>query len=282
MVNIVYGVVNAKRRRRERLKVGHTGTLDPLASGVLVVAIGSATRLSYLIGEMQKRYHGTFRLNASTDSGDLDGELTTHDLPIPTRQRLLAAAADHVGDITQTPPAHSAIHIDGVKAYKRVRAGEQVDMPSRTVRIDAIEVTRFEPPQFDIDVRCGGGTYMRTLGHDIAKSAGNIAVMTGLVRTAVGGLEIQNAIDLETLKAGDWQDEILPLQSAVADLPTISLDDAQEKLINNGCPLAIDRCDASGDIRDGQIAAINPAGQLRAIMVRRDHEFRCVRVFHPA
>lgn len=291
MVNIVHGVVNAGRKRKDRLKVGHTGTLDPLASGVLVVAIGAATRLSYLIGEMPKCYHGTFRLNASTDSGDLDGELVLHDLPIPPHAELLAAARNHVGRIDQIPPAHSAIHINGIKAYKRVRAGEKVDMPSRTVRIDQISVTRFEPPEFDIDVNCGGGTYMRTLGADIAIAAGNIAVMTRLVRTAVGSFDLENAVNFETLKSSDWSDQILPLRTAVANLEMILLDDEQNRLVDNGCPLAISRVTripssrhkASGpDFPSGEdFAAINQAGQLRAIMVRQNEELRCTRVFHP-
>ena len=285
VVNIVFGVVNAGRKRKERMKVGHTGTLDPLASGVLVVAIGAATRLSYLIGDMAKRYDGTFRLNASTASGDLDGDLAEHDLPIPTMQQLRESASQHVGEIQQTPPAHSAIHIDGVKAYKRVRAGEQVEMPSRTVRIDQVEVTRFCPPEFDIDVVCGGGTYMRTLGNDIAKAAGNIAVMTRLVRSGVGPFQLENAIDLQDLKAGNWLDRVQPLKAAAANLQTIVLSDTQSKLVDNGCPLETDllpqlQTPLATEIPVSEIAAVNEAGQLRAIMVPRAGQLRCQRVFH--
>lgn len=279
VVNVVDGVVNRGRRRKQRVKVGHTGTLDPLASGVLVVAIGPATRLSFLIGGMAKRYDGTFRLNQSTPSGDLDGEVTHHDWPIPTADQLSAAARTQMGHIEQTPPAHSAIHIDGVKAYKRVRAGEDVTMPPRRVRVDSIAITRFDDDEFDIDVVCGGGTYMRTLGMDIAAAAGNVAVMTRLVRTAVGLMTIDEAIDLETIKGGGWADRVLPLSAAAVGLTRIDLDQPQSRLIDNGCPLAVDRVAGLDANPTESIAAFDRDGNLRAIMNRRGGLLRCTRVF---
>ena len=278
IVNIAQVQINAGRRRRDRIKVGHTGTLDPLATGVLIVAIGVATRLTPWVGDMAKRYRGTFRLNQTSDSGDLDGEITSHALPLPTPDQLATAAAAHVGEIQQTPPAHSAIKIDGRRAYDRVRAGETVDMPTRTVRIDQIDLIRYDEqsnaPEFEIDVRCGGGTYMRTLGADIAAAAGNAAVMTSLTRTAVGPFCIDDAIDFQTLKSGDWRTQVQPLVTAAADLPKVTIHDADLALVANGVLIPI-----TTPTPPEQAAAIDQTGNLRAILRRRDQHWHPSPVF---
>ena len=265
IVNIAQVRINAGRRRRDRIKVGHTGTLDPLADGVLVIAIGPATRLTRWVGDMRKHYRGTFRLNQSSDSGDLDGHITDHDLPLPDRQTLAAAAAAHVGQIQQIPPAHSAIKVDGRRAYDRVRAGETVQMPTRTVQIDSIDLIDYAPPHFTVNVVCGGGTYMRTLGADIAAAAGGVALMTSLTRTAVGPFSIKETVDFDTLKQDDWSPRVQPLVSAVGDLPRIEVTDDQVARIDDGVRLPVD--DRSFD----QAAAIDRERRLRAILTRRDN-----------
>lgn len=283
LVNIVQRRINVGREKGNRIKVGHTGTLDPLASGVLVLGVGAAVRLTNQVGAMKKTYDATFRLNQRTDSGDLDGLLTEHDLPIPTESELSHSAAKLVGQIEQVPPAHSAIHVDGVRAYKRVRAGESVVMPPRTVQIDSIVLTRFDPPEFDFVTVCGGGTYIRTLGMDIAAGAASVAVMTRLCRTAVGPFDLAGSVDIETLRHGDLQHHLQPIVSAVIDMPKINVTEAADECLFHGISIGLkDASPLEESIQttaQSEVAAIGPAGDLRAIVVRRGVKWKPIRVF---
>ena len=166
--------------------MGHAGTLDPLAEGVLVLGVGPAVRLVPYVLQHPKHYQATFRLGSSSVSGDLEGEISKFpDLPIPTREELEAAAENLTGEIAQIPPAHSAIWVDGERAYRRIRAGEKFEMPSRIVQIDALEITRYEFPEIDLNIVCGSGTYIRTLGIDLAINVGSTAVMSFLSRSCL-------------------------------------------------------------------------------------------------
>lgn len=246
-------VVNWVQRRMRhdfptvrKLKVGHTGTLDPLATGVLVIAIGAATRLTDQVHTLAKRYRGTFRLGAFSDSGDIDGEVIEDvSKPIPGAAQLADACKSFTGVIEQVPPAHSAIHIDGVRAYQRVRRGEKVCMPSRTVEIHDLRLIRYEPPRFTIDVRCGGGTYIRTLGIDIAKSAGSVAVMTELVRTSIGDFHLDEALSREQLETAELTQHLRPLVEAFPTDQRLGVDSAEAIELSHGRPIA-NRWRASG------------------------------------
>ena len=167
-VNIVAGCLR-KANGGVKVKVGHTGTLDPLAEGVLVMAVGRAVRLVPYVQQQAKFYRATFTLGQSTVSGDMEGEVTYRDdLPMPGEQDLRMAAESLTGTITQIPPAHSAIKIGGKRAYDLVRAGESVDVPSRQVQIHHLRIDGYQPPELDLDIGCGSGTYIRTLGMDLA------------------------------------------------------------------------------------------------------------------
>lgn len=307
LVNIVTGRINAGVPRRQRTKVGHCGTLDPLATGVLVVGVGSAVRLTSFVGEQAKHYRATFRLGQSTVSGDLEGEITHHeDLPMPNRVALEASSATWVGEITQIPPAHSAIWVDGVRAYKRARAGQTVEMPSRRVRVDSIQLSRFEPPDFEIDVVCGGGTYIRTLGIDIAKGAGSMAVMASLRRVAVGPFRIEDAIPIDQIRDPDCELPLQPMRQAVTHRKCMDVTAEQASRLSNGLPIAdespiadksriadrspvADKSPVAGGQELGthdvesfgydEVPAIDPDGVLRAIVYRRDQRWHPKRVF---
>ena len=292
LVNIVTGRINAGIPRRQRVKVGHCGTLDPLATGVLVIGIGPAVRLTSFVGEQAKQYRATFRMGQSTVSGDLEGEITHHEeLPMPDRSMLEASAANLIGEIRQIPPAHSAIKVDGVRAYKMAHAGKSVDMPERTVRVDSIEITRSEPPDFDANIVCGGGTYIRTLGIDLARGAGNVAVMTSLRRTGIGPFRIEDAVTIDQIRDNTCELPIQPLGHAVAHRRTIAIDAAESVLLGNGMPIPIksDAENLSGngnrlgkqgtDREDDEVPAMDPAGKLRAIVHRRRDCWYPKRVF---
>ncbi|MBB3206960.1 tRNA pseudouridine55 synthase [Rhodopirellula rubra] len=188
-----------RRLRREmnerKLKVGHTGTLDPLADGLVVVAVGPGARLTPWLLQHAKRYVARFELGVSSISGDLEEPTTPLvGAPQPSADEIQSATEALHGWIDQIPPTHSAIWVDGKRAHERARRGEDVEMPTRRVWIDEISVVRYEYPNLEIDVRCGSGTYLRSLGMDIAQRCGSVAVMTGLTRTEVGPFDIASAV----------------------------------------------------------------------------------------
>ncbi len=188
-----------RRLRRElndrKLKVGHTGTLDPLADGLVVIAVGAAARLTPWMLQHAKRYVARFELGVSSVSGDLEEPVSPLvGAPTPTLTSLQSACDQLHGWIEQTPPTHSAIWVDGQRAHERTRRGEHVEMPTRRVWIDSITIVNYEYPHLDVEVRCGSGTYLRSLGMDIATRCQTVAVMTQLTRTEVGPFHIDSAV----------------------------------------------------------------------------------------
>ena len=262
----------------ERVKVGHCGTLDPLATGVLVIAVGRATRMTDLVHGTAKRYRGAFRLGCETPSGDLEFKPTPRDdLPMPDDAAIHAAAATMIGDVEQTPPAYSAVHVDGRRAYQRIREGEDVEMPSRTVRIDRCDVTRCRPPDFELDVVCGNGTYLRTLGIDIARGAGSTAVMTSLRRIAVGGFTIDDAVDADRIRDVERPLPLMPLRS-IADsvATTVVTEDVVEHLRHGRrCPAP----NASSIGPDEHRLVVDQSGDPVAIVRRDSGDWKPVKVF---
>lgn len=269
VVNIV------QRRLKKTAKVGHAGTLDPLAEGVLVLGVGPAVRLVPYVQQLPKQYRASFRLGASTVSGDLEGEVTEHpDLPHPTQQQLHAAAESLVGMIQQQPPAHSAIWVDGRRAHKRIRAGEEFEMPLRTVRIDRLEILSYEYPDVELDILCGSGTYVRSLGMDLARTAGSVAVMSYLCRVAIGPFQRDNAVSVDQLRDDELQSMLVPPQVGVQHLPSIVVDETDAKRLSNGLCV-----DGHPDRPCEEAAAITGDGRLRAIVRRKRGQWCPYRVF---
>jgi len=277
-------VVNVVQRRLPRkTKVGHAGTLDPLAEGVLVLGVGPAVRLVPYVQQQPKHYLATFRIGSSSVSGDLEGDISEFpDLPIPTREQLEQAARDLTGQIEQVPPAHSAIWINGKRAHQRIRAGETFDMPSRKVEIHVLNITRYEFPEVDLDVMCGSGTYIRTLGIDLAVNAGSTAVMSFLSRTGVGPFVIENALSVDVLREETLDAHLLSPSLAVQHLPQIEVtaDDAQ-RLGHGLCLNEVEFIDSERMIDQdvSEAAAITPDGQLRAIVRLKRGQWCPHRVF---
>lgn len=246
-------------------KVGHAGTLDPLASGVLVTAIGPATRLIRFVQDADKEYRGTFRLGVTSDTEDIMGtveELTAP--PVVTEAQIEAVLPEFVGSIEQTPPQFSALKVDGVRAYKLARKGVEAKLKSRSVNIHSLELCRFEYPNFELTIRCGGGTYIRTLGRDIAKALATDAVMTDLTRTAVGNFRVENSISPERLTIENLRDHLTTPQDAIPQLDTIAIDDQVcEQFLNAVAwhPESEPKCE--------QLMAIDQQQRLMAVLQRQ-------------
>ncbi len=196
--------VNAIQPYTQPDRVGHGGTLDPLASGVLVLLVGQAVRLTDAVHEMPKEYVGTFQLDCTSDSLDIESPQipVARTRPI-VAEDLIQAIRPLIGTISQIPPVYSAIRVHGKRAHKLARSGKEFHVPSRLVTIDSIELLSFEDPLFRLRIRCGTGTYVRSIGRDIARRVGSDAIMTQLERTRVGPFVSTEAIDLLELDSTD-------------------------------------------------------------------------------
>jgi tRNA pseudouridine55 synthase len=195
--------VVARLRGKLRMKrIGHAGTLDPMATGLLVMLIGKSTRLSQYLMSVDKEYEGTAELGKVTDSQDAEGEvMETRPVPPLTREDIAGAVAGFLGDQYQLPPMYSAIKIGGVPLYKKARQGEEVAREPRFIRVMSWEVTGFALPRFDFRLRCTKGTYVRTLVHDLGQKLGCGAHLAGLRRTASGALRVEQALTLDQIEA---------------------------------------------------------------------------------
>ena len=190
--------------RVERLvrpaKAGHAGTLDPLATGVLVICVGQATRLIRFVQMMRKQYRATFLLGHSSETDDIERDvIAIPNAIVPTRAMIDGVLPQFIGDIQQRPPTHSAIKIAGRRAYKLARKGADFELAARTVTIHRIDLLRYEYPELDLDIECGSGTYIRALGRDLGAALGTAAVMSALERTAIGQFHVEQAISFDRL-----------------------------------------------------------------------------------
>ncbi len=243
-------------------KVGHAGTLDPLAAGVLVIGIGQATRLIEFVQQMPKCYRATFLLGCASDTEDIEGVVTAlPNAPQPSRADLERAVAGMTGEIEQRPPAYSALKISGRRAYSLARAGEAVDLASRKVNIYRAEIVRYDYPELCIDVECGSGTYVRSFGRDLAEHAGTAAVMSALVRTAIGPFTLDEAIDAAQLTRENIAGQLLSPALAIRGLmPEHVVTELEIQRLRNGLSIA------APPEAPHQCAALDAEGTLVAIL----------------
>ena len=219
---------------------------------------------------MPKQYLGTFLLGRRSPTEDVEGDVTElPHAPIPTREQIAAAARRFVGRIDQRPPAFSALKVAGRRAYQLARQGQQPQLAARPVEIHRIEVAAYEYPELVLEVACGSGTYIRSLGRDLAESLGTAAVMFGLVRTAIGGFRIEDAVAPGGLNRDDWLRWLLPPLRAVEYLPCVRLSADETVRIRNGLPIKA-RAGRRRALRaEGsplEFAAVDPAGELVGIL----------------
>lgn len=223
-------------------KVGHTGTLDPLASGVLVVLIGRAAKAAeYLVCD-DKKYSATLRLGLTTDTEDVTGTvLDTHRGELPTQDDVISACARFVGNVKQIPPMYSALKVDGKKLYELAREGKTIEREARDITIFSLEAAPTDAiSDYTLDVHCSSGTYIRTLCADIGASLGCGGVMASLRRTSAGGFDIADSTTLDALEQMSGSERealLLPVESLFATLEAVRLPAFYEKLCRNGCEI---------------------------------------------
>jgi tRNA pseudouridine55 synthase len=236
----------AKVRKLLRIKkVGHAGTLDPMATGLLVLGVGRATRLIRFVQDFAKEYHATIQFGVATDSLDADGAVLTRE-PMPVSVDELHAVIDRFrGPIMQVPPMVSARKVEGRRLYELAREGVEVERSARPVTIHEFELVEFAPsdyPQASVRIVASKGTYVRTLADDVARALGGRAHLTALRRTRNGSLDVRDAATIETLEQeatdGTILARLLPPTTALGSLPEVAVDDATAIAVGNGVPLA--------------------------------------------
>jgi tRNA pseudouridine55 synthase len=224
-----HDAVAAVRRALGTKKVGHAGTLDPMATGLLVMGVGRGTRLLRFLGDLVKTYEGSFRLGVQTDTLDAVGTITRR-APVSgvTEEQVADSMALLEGDSLQPPPAYSAVKVGGRKLYEAARLGETLPASPRSIRVDRFELTRFASPDVDFVVSCSGGTYVRVLAADVGSSLGLGAHLTRLRRTAIGPFHVNDA------RPPEAPGEPMPLERAVAHLPRVELEPGEAVAVSHG------------------------------------------------
>ena len=275
-----HDVVQIIRRGTGIRRAGHTGTLDPRASGVLVILIGPAVRLSEFVSASDKRYQATVRLGSSTDTYDAEGTVTSsasaEDI---TEEQFDTILQQFVGEIEQIPPPYSAVKVKGRRSYEMAREGEEVELAPRIINVYSLEVLEWAPPEAVIDVYCSSGTYVRSLAHDLGQALGTGAYLVGLRRTKSGRFTLRDAVPLrrlqEAFNAGDWYRYLIPAAEALADWPMVELDADQVELVRHGHRVA------SEPDEKGWARGVSQQGDLVALLEvdEETHEWQPRKVF---
>jgi len=263
VVNRVQGLVRPA-------KAGHAGTLDPLSTGVLVVCVGPATRLISYVQQMPKTYQATFLLGRTSPSEDIETEVTELiDAPEPSLAEIEAQLPQFLGAIQQLPPVYSALKVKGQRAYKLARQGQTVTLEPRTVEIYALEIEGYSYPELKLRMRCGSGTYVRSVGRDLGEALGTGAVMSGLERTAIGEFSVHEGLDIDQLDAELIAENLIAPFAAVADLPRLELSDSQVVELRHGRMISLDETNVELESPEEVLAAVNSLGELVALVRER-------------
>ena len=241
-----HDVVARVRRLTGERRVGHAGTLDPLATGVLLICLGAATRLVEYLQASQKTYRATVRLGLATTTDDAEGEvMASRPVPPLTEADVERVLVAFRGTISQRPPAHSAIKQDGVPLYRRARRGEKVEAPPRTVTIYELNVVAWMPPDLMLQITCSSGTYIRSLARDLGERIGCGGHLAGLCRTASGRFRLEDAVSWERLASavarGEWERLVQPPHLALEGFTCVMVDSGDEERLRHGmaisCPV---------------------------------------------
>ena len=244
-----HDVVDVVRRALGTRKVGHAGTLDPMATGLLLIGIGRATRLLRFLGGLPKTYEGTLRLGAETTTLDAEGDVVREAAVDVTEAEVAAAMRALVGESLQRPPAYSAVKVGGRKLYEAAREGERLEANRRPIRVDAFDLVSFDLPDATFRVKCSGGTYVRVLAADVGAALMCGAHLAALRRTEIGPYAVDDAVE------PDGAGEPLPIDAAVGHLPRLDLDTEEALAASHGRPLG-----PAG--LTGPYAVFGPGGRL--------------------
>lgn len=263
-----HDVVQAVRNGTSLRRAGHTGTLDPRASGVLVILVGPAVRLSEYVSASDKRYQAIVRMGGKTDTFDADGKFTqdTQENIDVTEQQFEDVLKTFVGEIEQTPPPYSAVKVQGRKAYEMARKGEEVNLEPRKITVHHLEVLEWAPPEAVIDVHCSSGTYVRSLANDLGEKLGCGAYLVGLRRTKSGRFSLRDAVPLRKLQeaftAGNWYQYLIPAAEALGDWPAIELSPDDVEGVRHGHRVPAD----TGTEIGSKVRGVSTQGELVALM----------------
>ncbi|MCP4676823.1 MAG: tRNA pseudouridine(55) synthase TruB [Deltaproteobacteria bacterium] len=278
-----FDIVRAVRRAANERKVGHAGTLDPLASGLLVVGIRQGTKLIQFLMDSEKRYLAEVALGDETDTDDALG-VVTQEKPVPSisRDMLEDTLAGFIGKIKQTPPKYSALKEGGEPLYRKARRGENVTPKTREVEIRSIELTDLSERRFSIDVRCGKGTYIRALARDVARSLGTLGHLTALRRIETSGFRVDEAMPLADLESASKHErlvkKVISLAEALPALPKIILSPEDETKIRHGQPMLVAEVPKAIDLADGtHVSLLTKENNLCAIARLDGDQLRPVR-----
>ena len=272
-----HDVVQRVRKWAKQRRVGHLGTLDPMATGVLPIALGEATKLSRLLTHGEKSYSAQIRLGVETTTYDREGEITGEMAgPWPDRGVVEKALERFRGDIDQTPPLYSAVKLGGEPSYRRARRGEVVRLEPRRVRLTRVELLEYEPPQVSVEVDCSAGTYLRSVAHDLGAALGTGAHLWQLVRTRSGPFHLHQALDLDELDARGAE-RVIPMVAATG-LPTYEVDARTCRRVGNGVQLG--RHEVKGVPLEGTVQLVRKRRLVALVEARRGiPELRTLRVF---
>ncbi len=278
------GVVSTKALNKVRwlfgaAKAGHAGTLDPLASGMLPIALGEATKIIARVTDSSKSYRFTVRWGEERNTDDADGEIVRTSEARPTRAELEAALDVYIGDIEQVPPAFSAIKVDGERAYALARDGEAVELAARTVHVDDLRLLAFEDggDVAELELDCGKGTYVRAIARDLGRDLGCFGHVQTLRRTRVGPFQVEAAISLDNLEAlmhkGALETALQPVDAGLADIPAVAITGTEADRLRSGQPIRVPSS------LQGTVYA-KAGGRPIAMAHLQDGELRPTRVFN--
>lgn len=261
-----HDVVQFIRNGTKINRAGHTGTLDPRASGVLVVLVGPAVRLSEFVAASDKRYQAVLRFGQTTSTFDSEGEITSRRPVDISHDELEEALKGFIGEVEQVPPVFSALKVKGKRAYELARQGKEVEMEPRTITVHDLELLDWDPPEAVIDIQCSSGTYVRSLASDLGETLGSGATLVGLRRTKNGQFGLRDAVSLrrleEAFENGDWYKYLIPAAEALGDWYTVVLDVPQIDEVTHG-----HRIPADEGLEPGKMArAISEDGELVALI----------------
>jgi tRNA pseudouridine55 synthase len=266
-----YGVVAIIKRLTGERRVGHAGTLDPDATGVLPISLGKATRVVEYLADAAKTYIADVEFGAATDTYDASGTITQHgDVSGLARAQIEAALAPFQGEINQMPPMYSALKRAGEPLYKLARAGITVERKTRRVTIYHLEITDWQPPVVTLEIECSKGTYIRSIAHDLGQALGCGAFLKTLVRSRYGTFDIKEAISIPQLEAasteGTWKRFLYPLDYVLEGLPKITISETEEKAMIQGSCLCLQNVDAPDKASEPRRRAYGAGGRFIGIL----------------
>ncbi|MBE5945949.1 MAG: tRNA pseudouridine(55) synthase TruB [Lachnospiraceae bacterium] len=287
-----FDVVAKLRGILKQKKIGHTGTLDPMAEGVLIVCLGNGTKLVDMITAGDKEYRAVMKLGVETDTEDITGQiLSENSIDGIDEEHLMEVIKDFVGEYNQIPPMYSAIKKDGKKLYEYARAGIDIEREARLVKIFSIDNIEINLPDVSFDVHCSKGTYIRSLCRDIGQKMGCGATLKSLLRSEVHGFHLENALKLSEIEAlrdqGELLKHILPVDALLSKYPILTIKNTQQKYLSNGNKLSVSsfksKADAEKIINEtpDELIRVYDDNEFKALYtyVKQDNTFKPYKMF---